>query len=58
MGSPIRIPPDQSSIISSPRLFADLHVLRRLSSPRHPPDALISLDSIISRTFDFKKYFR
>ena len=26
-----------------PTLFAGLHVLRRLSSPRHPPDALIHL---------------
>ena len=26
-----------------PKLFAGLHVLRRLSSPRHPPDALIRL---------------
>ncbi len=27
----------------SPRLFAACHVLHRLSAPRHPPDALLSL---------------
>ena len=27
----------------SPGLFAACHVLRRLSTPRHPPDALLSL---------------
>ena len=30
----------------SPRLFAGLHVFRRLLLPRHPPYALISLDYI------------
>ena len=30
-------------ICSSPRLFAAYHVLRRLSVPRHSPDALIRL---------------
>ena len=29
---------------SSPRLFAAYHVLHRLSAPRHPPDALTTLD--------------
>ena len=43
MGFPIRTSPDHSFIASSPMLFAGLHVLRRLSSPRHPPDALIHL---------------
>ena len=43
VGFPIRTSPDQSYIASSPKLFAGLHVLRRLSSPRHPPDALIRL---------------
>lgn len=43
MGFPIRTPRDHSFIASSPALFAGLHVLRRLSSPRHPPDALIHL---------------
>ena len=51
----VRLPhsdtPGLSLIVSSPRLFADCRVLLRLSSPRHPPDALTSLDSIISRTF-------
>ena len=43
VGFPIRTSRDQCSIASSPALFAGLHVLRRLSSPRHPPDALIHL---------------
>ena len=43
MGFPIRTSRDYSFIASSPALFAGLHVLRRLSSPRHPPDALIHL---------------
>ena len=34
---------DQSSFASSPKLIAGYHVLRRLSSPRHPPHALIHL---------------
>ena len=42
-GFPIRISRDQSFIASSPALFAGLHVLRRLWSPRHPPDALSRL---------------
>src|SRR4051795_1210506 len=29
---------------SSPRLIAAYHVLHRLSAPRHPPDALKTLD--------------
>ena len=29
---------------SSPRLFAACHVLHRLYMPRHPPDALLTLD--------------
>ena len=43
VGFPIRISLDHSSIANSPTLFAGLHVLLRLSSPRHPPDALIHL---------------
>lgn len=42
-GFPIRRPSDHSSIISSPRLIADLYVLRRLQKPRHSPFALINL---------------
>ena len=30
-------------ILSSPKLFAEYHVLLRLSLPRHPPDALLFL---------------
>ena len=43
VGFPIRTSRDHCFIASSPTLFAGLHVLRRLSSPRHPPDALIHL---------------
>lgn len=39
-GFPIRTPSDQRSIGNSPRLNAALHVLHRLSMPRHPPYAL------------------
>ena len=42
-GSPIRTSWDQSSVINSPRLFADSHVLLRLLMPRHPPCALKNL---------------
>ncbi len=31
---------------SSPRLFAACHVLRRLLAPRHPPNALLTLDQL------------
>ena len=44
-GFPIRKSSDQSSIISSPRLIADLYVLLRLQMPRHPPSALRKLIS-------------
>ena len=40
---------------SSPRLFAALHVLRRLSMPRHPPLALCSFTYLWS---SFTSYFR
>ena len=43
VGFPIRIPPDQSSFGSSPRLVAAVRVLHRFSIPRHPPCALTSL---------------
>ena len=43
VGFPIRISLDHRSFANSPTLFAGLHVLLRLSSPRHPPDALIHL---------------
>jgi hypothetical protein len=32
---------------SSPTLFAACHVLHRLSVPRHPPNALIALDTLM-----------
>lgn len=53
VGFPIRTSPDQSSFASSPMLFAGLHVLRRLSSPRHPPDALIHLTLSFEEPLDF-----
>ena len=34
---------------SSPRLIAAYHVLHRLSAPRHPPDALTTLDCSYDR---------
>lgn len=49
VGFPIRTPPDQRSVDNSPELFAATHVLHRLSEPRHPPYALSSLLTSISR---------
>ena len=46
IGFPIRTPPDQSFIASSPRHFAGLHVLHRLTVPRHPPYTLICFSSL------------
>ena len=37
--------PGSKPMCGSPRLIAACHVLRRLSMPRHPPCALISLTS-------------
>src|SRR5947199_7986496 len=42
-GSPIRTPPDQSSVDSSPGPIAASHVLHRFLVPRHPPCALKNL---------------
>ncbi len=50
-GLPHSDTPGSQLIASSPRLFADCRVLLRLSSPRHPSDALLSLDSTISETY-------
>ena len=36
--------PGSTPARGSPRLFAACHVLPRLLAPRHPPDALVSLD--------------
>ena len=36
--------PGSKLVRSSPRLIAAYHVLHRLSAPRHPPDALTTLD--------------
>ena len=43
LGSPIRTPPDHSSVANSPGLIAGSNVLHRLLMPRHPPCALHSL---------------
>src|SRR6056297_2630819 len=37
-------------ILSSPWLIAEYHVLHRLLLPRHPPNALLALDSIQKKT--------
>ena len=42
-GFPIRKSADQSPFAGSPQLIAGCRVLLRLSSPRHPPHALIRL---------------
>jgi hypothetical protein len=42
-GCPIRTSPDHCLFSGSPKLIAACHVLRRLSTPRHPPIALSSL---------------
>ena len=49
VGFPIRTSPVQRSVGTSPKLFAATHVLLRLSAPRHPPYALSSLLTSISR---------
>jgi hypothetical protein len=51
VGFPIRIPPDQSSISSSPGHFAAVHVLHRPLVPRHPPCALVLLSSKFAEVF-------
>ncbi len=53
-GFPIRTSPDQRSVGNSPELFAATHVLHRLLAPRHPPHALSSLLTSISRTPSFR----
>ena len=42
-GFPIRTPPGQRLLGTSPELFVASHVLHRLCAPRHPPSALSSL---------------
>jgi hypothetical protein len=49
LGFPIRTSPAQRSVGNSPELFAATHVLHRLLAPRHPPHALSSLLTRISR---------
>jgi hypothetical protein len=49
LGFPIRTSPAQRSVGNSPELFAATHVLHRLLAPRHPPHALSSLLTQISR---------
>lgn len=45
LGFPIRTFPDQSVLTAPRNLSQFCHVLRRLLSPRHPPVALMKLDS-------------
>lgn len=53
MGFPIRTSRYHCFIASFSALFAGLHVLPRLSSPRHPPDALIYLTLSFEVPVDF-----
>ena len=53
VGFPIRTSRYQCFFASSTTLFAGLHVLHRLSSPRHPPDALIHLTLSFEEPSDF-----
>lgn len=53
VGFPIRTSRDHCSFASFSALFAGLHVLLRLSSPRHPPDALIHLTLSFEEPSDF-----
>jgi hypothetical protein len=46
--------PGSKPVRSSPGLIAAYHVLHRLSAPRHPPDALLSLHSLSWPTFPSK----
>src|SRR3954447_21773837 len=58
-GFPIRTSPDQSSVDSSPGLFAASHVLLRLLVPRHPPCALTNLATkMLASTVQFSSYGR
>ena len=49
-------------ILSSPKLFAEYHVLPSLSLPRHPPDALLFLiltmrmSDLINQTYGLYRY--
>ena len=53
VGFPIRTSRYHCFIASFSALFAGLHVLLRLSSPRHPPDALIYLTLSFEVPVDF-----
>ena len=41
--------PGSKGALASPGLIAECHVLHRLLSPRHPPNALLALDPIQKR---------
>jgi hypothetical protein len=58
VGFPIRTSPDQRLVGSSPELCAATHVLHRLSAPRHPPYALSSLLTSISRPPASRRFFK
>lgn len=51
MGCPIRRSQDQSLITDSPGLIAGLRVLHRLSTPRHPPCALLDHTNLTPGAF-------
>ena len=50
-GFPIQKSAGQRIVGSSPRLIAAVHVFHRLSSPRHPPDALSILAFLYYKRF-------
>lgn len=56
VGFPIRTSRDHCFFASFSALFAGLHVLLRLSSPRHPPDALIHLTLSFEEPSDFATF--
>ena len=57
-GLPHSDTPGSQLIASSPRLFADCRVLLRLSSPRHPSDALILLTLPFQRPYNLLNIIR
>ncbi len=53
VGFPIRKSPDLCLLSGFPELIAASHVLHRLLAPRHPPRALLSLTTFLSRGLRF-----
>ncbi len=48
LGFPIRISPGQRLLVTSPKLFADCHVLHQHILSSHPPYTLNALHSLIT----------